>query len=430
MSENDSSHSEKNIEVVINKLNSEIENIEEKYISEHYKQNYQQKINIDKLIGKINIFKSSNIDPDLSFWKDLHKISLNKGGFLSIKNRREIYGYILDTLRKRPEFHFSSETVSTKEIKTYDLIIENDCKRSVFFSIIKNTDSLSKYKLREIDIENSSNTSSTVDSNDKVYENNQRDIKIYIKELMNFTKESLGNYEYFNYFQGYQEICLYFMIIFGRKKGVRYMSLFGKIYLDYVLSKKYKINFEMLIDILNECCNNISRKKNTTINKITSTKPYYSLSWIITYLTHSDDNLFDELRILDYFITSNISHIYFFCANIILSEFNKIEKKFNIINPCMEYMELFLQHFQKLKINLIDKQEIIKATEKINHNLFDKIILNMIKCSNENDKGTLLILNRKIHDISIFNNYSLINYFTYIGVAIVVLCFLIKYIFR
>lgn len=45
------------------------------------------------------------------------------------------------------------------------------------------------------------------------------------------------NYEYFNYIQNYQEICLYLMIILGRKKAVKYMILFEKIYLNYVLSK-------------------------------------------------------------------------------------------------------------------------------------------------------------------------------------------------
>ena len=46
---------------------------------------------------------------------------------------------------------------------------------------------------------------------------------------MSFTKESLGNYKYSNYIQGYQEICLYLMIILGRKEGVKYMALFGYI---------------------------------------------------------------------------------------------------------------------------------------------------------------------------------------------------------
>ena len=77
---------------------------------------------------------------------------------------------------------------------------------------------------------------------------------------MEFTKEALGNCEYFNYYQGYQEICLYFMIIFGRKQGPKYMTMFSKIFLDYALSKKYQINYEMILDILNDCCNLVNKK--------------------------------------------------------------------------------------------------------------------------------------------------------------------------
>ena len=227
---------------------------------------------------------------------------------------------------------------------------------------------------------------------------------------MGFTKESLGNYEYFNYFQGYQEICLYFMIIFGREEGVKYMTLFSKIYLDYVLSKKYKINFDMLLDILNECCNIVNKKVNLLINKITKTKPYYSLSWLITYLTHSNDNLYNQLSLLDYFITSNISHIYFLSANIVVDEFNKIGTKFNIQAADEEYtyMELFFQHFQKLKISLIDYEKIIKENEKLNQRVFNTIVSNMImNAKNDNDKGTLLLLNKNIYDPEVFEGYSI-----------------------
>ena len=68
------------------------------------------------------------------------------------------------------------------------------------------------------------------------------------------------------------------------------------------------------------------------------------------------------MALLDYFITSNISHVYFLSANIIVNEFNKISTKFNIDNPSDEfiYMEMFLKHFQNMKINYIDMNEIIK----------------------------------------------------------------------
>ena len=359
------SDKQKNI-IYIDKLNYEIQNFESNYIKEHYNINQFDDAKLNKILEKIKQFKKNNTFPDNIFWKDLHKFSSKSGGFRTIKNRREIYSFILETLGSKPEYKLIPSKPTQEQINSYDTVIKNDCKRSVLYSLIKNNDKFKKYQSNKNDVEK---------------DENQKVIEVYINELMEFTKESLGNYEYFNYFQGYQEICLYFMVIFGREEGVKYMTLFSKIYLDYVLSKKYKINFDMLLDILNECCNIVNKKVNTLINKITKTKPYYSLSWLITYLTHSNDNIYNQMSLLDYFITSNISHMYFLSANIIVSEFNKIGTKFNIYTADEEYtyMELFFQHFQKLKVSLIDYEIIIKKNEKINQNLFNEIISNMIK---------------------------------------------------
>ena len=417
----------------VDKFNYEIQNIENSYIKEHYKIEDINYNKIDKFLEKIKFYKKNNITPDNKFWKELHKQSTQPGGFVTIKNRREIYSFILDTLSKKPAYKIISSKVTQNQIDSFDLIIEKDCKRSVLYAIIRNNDKFQKYQKKK-NIDNScdtNDTQSTINSENE-YNENQKILDIYINELMNFTKESLGNYEYFNYFQGYQEICLYFMIIFGRKEGVKYMTLFGKIFLDYVLSKKFKINFDMLLDILNDCCNTVNKKVNALINKITKTKPYYSLSWLITYLTHSNDNIYNQLSLLDYFITSNISHMYFLSANIIVSEFNKIGTKFNIHTADEEftYMELFFEHFQKLKVSVIDYETIIKDNERINHKLFNGIISHMIKnIKNENDKGTLMLLNRNIYDSEVFEYYSYKTQFLYIFIALIILLIFYKIFF-
>ena len=410
------SDKQKNI-IYIDKLNYEIQNFESNYIKEHYNINQFDDAKLNKILEKIKQFKKNNTFPDNIFWKDLHKFSSKSGGFRTIKNRREIYSFILETLGSKPEYKLIPSKPTQEQINSYDTVIKNDCKRSVLYSLIKNNDKSKKYQSNKNDVEK---------------DENQKVIEVYINELMEFTKESLGNYEYFNYFQGYQEICLYFMVIFGREEGVKYMTLFSKIYLDYVLSKKYKINFDMLLDILNECCNIVNKKVNTLINKITKTKPYYSLSWLITYLTHSNDNIYNQMSLLDYFITSNISHMYFLSANIIVSEFNKIGTKFNIYTADEEYtyMELFFQHFQKLKVSLIDYEIIIKKNEKINQNLFNEIISNMIKnAKNENDKGTLILLNKNIHDTSIFEYHSLKSQIINIMIVFILLLIVKKLFF-
>ena len=422
---------------IVDKLNYEIQNIEASYIKEHYKIDQINDKLMNKILEKIRNYKKSNTTPDNIFWKELRKLSTKPGGFISIKNRREIYSFILDTLSKKKEFKITSYNVTKQQIDSYDTIIRNDCKRSVLYSLLRNNDKFKKYhSINKIKINDDNSdineTNDTININSE-NEENKKTIDIYINELIGFTKESLGNYEYFNYFQGYQEICLYFMIIFGRKEGVKYMTYFGKIYLDYVLSKKYKINFDMLLDILNDCCNIVNKKVNTLINKITKTKPYYSLSWLITYLTHSNDNLYNELSLLDYFITSNISHIYFLSANIIVSEFNKIGTKFNIQTADEEYtyMELFFQHFQKLKVSLIDYEKIIKDNEKINHKVFNTIILNMINnVKNENDKGTLQLLRKNIYDNEIFEYYSVKSQLLYIIIMIILLIIIYRLFIR
>jgi len=85
-------------------------------------------------------------------------------------------------------------------------------------------------------------------------------------------------------------------------------------------------------------------------------------------------------------------------------------------------MELFFQHFQKLKVSLIDYEKIIKDNEKINHKVFNTIILNMINnVKNENDKGTLQLLRKNIYDSEIFEHYSVKSQLLYIIIMIILL---------
>lgn len=402
-------NNENNIEYV-NKINKEIEELETIYIKRHYKISQEQKNKLNEIVEEINKFKKNKINPDKTFWKKLHKISINPGGFLTIKNRRIIYSFILETLNLDDKYKIIPEEITKEKESKDELTVKNDCLRSVLFQIFKEDDNdiFTKYKTKEKESAN-----------------------LYIKELMNFTKEALGNFTYFNYFQGYQELSLYFMIIFGRKEGPKYMTIFSKIFLDYALNKKYKINYEMILDVLNDCCNFVNKRVSTIINKITKTKPYYSLPWLITLFSHSNNNLFNELRLLDYFITSNISHVYFLSANIIVNEFNKIATKFNIYSPSDEnmYMEMFLKHFQNLKINYIDMNEIIKKNEKINQKYFEAIILLMKrKIKNENDKGTLDLLNNKIYDNKIFKSSTIKSNILFFFLSIIILLFAYKFL--
>ena len=137
------------------------------------------------------------------------------------------------------------------------------------------------------------------------------------------------------------------------------------------------------------------------------------------------------MALLDYFITSNISHVYFLSANIIVNEFNKISTKFNIDEPSDEfiYMEMFLKHFQNMKINYIDMKEIIKINEKINQKYFESIILlTKRKTKNDNDIGTLNLLNNKVYDYKIFKKNSIKSNILFFSISIIILFIAYKFL--
>ena len=143
--ENNFQNYPKNI-IYVNKLNYEIQNLESSYIKEHYNIKQINEKEINKILEQIRIYKKRNIKPDNIFWKKLHKLSTRPGGFISIKNRREIYSFILDILSQKPEFKIISTKVTQDQINSYDTIIKNDCKRSVLYSLIKNNDKFKKYQ--------------------------------------------------------------------------------------------------------------------------------------------------------------------------------------------------------------------------------------------------------------------------------------------
>ena len=130
---------------IVDKLNYEIQNIEASYIKEHYKIDQINDKFMNKILEKIRYYKKSNTTPDNIFWKELRKLSTKPGGFISIKNRREIYSFILDTLSKKKEFKITSNNVTKQQIDSYDTIIRNDCKRSVLYSLLRNNDKFKKY---------------------------------------------------------------------------------------------------------------------------------------------------------------------------------------------------------------------------------------------------------------------------------------------
>ena len=83
-----------------------------------------------------------------------------------------------------------------------------------------------------------------------------------------------------------------------------------------------------------------------------------------------------------------------------------------------------------MKINYIDMNEIIKKNEKINQKYFESIILlKKRKTKNDNDLGTLDLLNNKVYDTKIFKNISITkSNILFFSISIIILFIAYKFL--
>lgn len=373
-------------------INTKIMKKEAAYLNE---KNYKNTLLVDslvRLIKKDEIINELYSDPI----EILHKCSLNEGGFITCENRKIIYKYIITLLykqkteradqlpkteKKEPSQVSNNkndepeqEQIKEKEDKTRDIIIK-DCDRSVLNSLIK-ANVIQEEKNDSVLNKNEETTITESDPSDNTISEKER--KQYLNNLKFFVRQALGEKIDYEYYQGYQDLALYFMILFG-EEGIDLLYKFNKIFLgEYLKENKKenekknekKKNFDDYLTILNKCLSFIDNNVSQGILKITNTKPYYSLSWLITWFSHKNDSLFYQFRLMDYFITSSFTEIFFFSGEVIISEYNKfISNHKNNSTPSEEVEdadlmgELFI-HFQELKISQIDADKLALKTEK------------------------------------------------------------------
>ena len=392
-------------ESFVNDINERIMIKEVEYLNQ---KRYQNTSLVDSLV---RLIKKDQIINDLysNQLEILHQCSLNEGGFINCENRKIIYKYIINLLYKpknqgADEFVQVSNEMNT-EYKTRDIIIK-DCDRSVLYSLLNEyyKDSPDAKQNEDFCIVNKNEEGSAKIENDSSKkEISKEDCKKYLYNLRYFVRQSLGENIDYEYYQGYQDLALYFMILFG-KEGIDLLYKFNKIFLDeYLKETKMKTkNFDDYLTTLTDCLKLIDNNVNEDIFKITKTKPYYSLSWLITWFSHKNDSLFNQFRLMDYFITSSFTEIYFYSGEVIISEYNKFVKGIKESTPQedledMELMGNLFIHFQELKISGINADELILKTEqdKNNHKVTENIEMVHEKKDNKEplfNIGSLLLL--------------------------------------
>lgn len=252
----------------------------------------------------------------------LKEASKTYGGFLRIQYRLIFYTAIIEykkfkksfqNLKLNDEVILNKATLNHKEtnFNRNDETINKDCERSVIniFSIFLNADKQSILK------------ESNNDSN-----NNHKDLTLkedLMKRFSNYLKRLFQQNKDIDYYQGYNDICVYFYILQltnGQfNPSFDLINEFNEHFLSPYLiqdSQEGCIKFDIALLLLSELINLIDSNVSDILLNLDCNTPVYALSWIITLFSHKNENIFLQYRIIDYIMCAHSYAAYYLSATV------------------------------------------------------------------------------------------------------------------
>ncbi len=135
------------------------------------------------------------------------------------------------------------------------------------------------------------------------------DAEKLVSNVKQFTKDIVKNSK-LKYYQGFNDLIAYLYLIFND---------------DHIIIKKIidfhfypflsnKIEFESVLNVLTDTIAHIDSTISNTLLDITSTQPYYALSWIITWFSHNNTDVKHQYRIIEYLLNSQPVTIFYISA--------------------------------------------------------------------------------------------------------------------
>lgn len=230
--------------------------------------------------------------------KEIKKFSREKGGFINSKYRIIFYKILL---MKEHKLNVSANnSITPNGYNSYQEQIKLDCDRSVLFSIFSQTDNSELLNGFIIEL--------------------QKYISDFFILLESNNLEGLIEFEYY---QGFNDISLYFLLlekITNQNENDQNLPLLYNLshsFFKHYLSKINKMSFEIVLTILSDLIGEIDKNINKKLLEITNMKPYYALSWIITWFAHNNRDVNLQFRIIDYLICSKPYTVYFLSSMVI-----------------------------------------------------------------------------------------------------------------
>jgi TBC1 domain family member 20 len=267
-----------------NKLRLTLLKKEEDYLKTLYGNDLQLlHKNAFNVLHLINSKNQENIN-DVEKIKLIRSLSINKGGFINFQNRKEIYKYILEYISRNTTCETNEKIKNKHEILNTQGRFFNEISQDFNRSNLLNT-ILENYDLEEEELE--------------LF---KIDLHRFSCDLFDIHKKE------YEYYQGFQEICLFSFILnylsFQEENTFDYLINLSHCHFQNFLHIQQKIKFECILSILSELLEEINPNINKNLLELTNSPPYYALSWIITWFSHKNNNIFLQFRIIDYLICS------------------------------------------------------------------------------------------------------------------------------
>jgi len=337
------------------------------------------KIKQDILSNKSQIYLSEDN------YKELTNLAISKGGFLSMKFRREIYKILL---------FYNEENFSKK---TNDKKIKNNYFPSYkYFKnvwIDKNTNNL-YWKKEYINQQMAYSKDRTVISADTI----RSDINSFfpsmkypyinslLKKRFEYGLNTLINFNNceLNYFQGYHDIFMLFFCLY-LNSPYTYISLFqrfSELYIKENLLLQNKNNTGYTFPNSIKFCMAIIKQLNIFVYQdlvdYCNSEIIFVIPYIVSLFTHNMSNLNKRYRIMDYLMVSHPITVYIMSSVLVIDEATKLKAEYNIKkfkNSAFSFFggnadnieplnsSDFYMRFQSLDLDKINFDELILKTE-------------------------------------------------------------------
>eukprot|EP01125_Pyxidicula_operculata_P000190 TRINITY_DN1027_c2_g1_i1.p1 TRINITY_DN1027_c2_g1~~TRINITY_DN1027_c2_g1_i1.p1 ORF type:complete len:355 (+),score=45.07 TRINITY_DN1027_c2_g1_i1:79-1143(+) len=189
------------------------------------------------------------------------------------------------------------------------------------------------------------------------------------KELSNIINAVISTDSQLNYFQGYHDIASVLLLICGEKEAyVLLKKVTNNLIRDYL-----NTNLDVVTALLNEMLSLlqiIDPEVHKFLVSCHMQPPYFAISWVLTWISHSIDDIRVLGRLFDFFLASHPYAIIYMCVSLItfrrlqllkcMSEYSAVHKFLTtlpkelpievIIDTTLKYMKLCPPGDPRLKL--------------------------------------------------------------------------------